>query len=106
MSPPSQELEPPSDEYSYHEVLSTGECSCLLVPVRMLGQGLVQPDEYEATARFPNILAPLLVAFPGLLAPKVLQWRSTSDTFHFGFAVLAQLFGNSDLLASRCGRSI
>ena len=64
------------------------------------------PDEYEATARFPNIRSPLLVAFPGLLAPKVLQWRSTSDTFHFSFAVHAQLLGNSELLASRCCRSI
>ena len=49
---------------------------------------------------------PLLVAFPKLFALKLLQWCLTSDTFHFSFAVLGLLFGNGELPASRCCRSI
>ena len=60
------------------------------------------PEEHGATASFSNILSPLLVAFPKLLAPKLLQWCNTSDTFHFSSAVLAQFFGNSELPTSRC----
>ena len=48
----------------------------------------------------------LLVAFPELLAPKLLQWRNTSNTFHCSLAGLAQLFVISELPTSRCCRSI
>ena len=37
-----------------------------------------------------------------VLAPKLLQWCSTSYTFHFSFAVFAKLFGNGELPTSCC----
>ena len=53
-------------------------------------------------------LPPLLVAFPERLAPKLLQWCSTSDTFRSTLALpcLAQLLCNGELPTSGCCRNI
>ena len=57
--------------------------------------------------KFLEYLPPLLVALPELLASKLLSGvvLLTRSTLVF-FAVLAQLFGNSELATSRCCHSI
>ena len=61
------------------------------------------PEELEVNASFLNISTPpSRVALPELLAPKLLQWCSTPDTFQFNFTAFAQLFGTCEFLTSRC----
>ena len=47
-------------------------------------------------------IPPTMVALPELLAPKAAAVVEYPDAFHFSFAVLAQLFGNSELPTSCC----
>ena len=65
------------------------------------------PSELERNMQLmqtSHIYFPLsLVAFPELIAPKLLQWCDTStDTCHFSFTVFAQVFSDGELLSFRC----